>query len=135
MANGKKEIFDPVRHRYVACTPEEEVRQTYLHYLIHVLNVPPIAISVEKKIKYNQLNRRYDIVVFSKEQCLLIVECKSPDIVLSEDTLFQVATYNHVMQAKYIVLFNGKEELICKKENDTYIPCERLPMYEEVIND
>jgi len=75
---GKKEIFDPIRCRFVSCTPEEAVRQTYIRYLIDVLQVPQISISVEKKITYNNLTKRYDIVVFSKEKCLLVVECKAP---------------------------------------------------------
>lgn len=131
-ANGKKEIFDPVRRRYVICTPEEEVRQTYLLFLINVLNVPKIVISVEKEIRYNQLQRRYDIVVFSKGECLLIVECKAPTIKLSQETLYQIATYNAVLQAKYIVLFNGKQEMILGKSSNDYLPCERLPDYEKM---
>jgi hypothetical protein len=131
-ADGKKEIFDPVRRRYVVCTPEEEVRQTYLLYLMNVLNFPKIAISVEKEIRYNQLQRRYDIVVFSKGKCLLIVECKAPTVKLSQETLYQIATYNAVLQAKYIVLFNGKEEMILKKSSENYLPCERLPEYGEI---
>ena len=131
-ADGKKEIFDPIRRRYVACTPEEEVRQTYLFYLTNVLNVPKIALSVEKEILYNQLRRRYDIVLFSKGECLLIVECKAPSVELSEDALYQIAMYNATLQAKYIVLFNGKQECILKKSSDTYLPCEKLPMYGEM---
>ena len=130
-ANGKKEIFDPVRRRYVICTPEEEVRQTYLLYLINGLNVPNIAISVEKEIRYNQLSRRYDIVVFSKGECLLIVECKAPTVKLSRKTLYQIATYNAVLQAKYIVLFNGKQKMILKKSTESYLLCEELPKYED----
>lgn len=131
-ANGKKEIFDPIRRRYVACTPEEEVRQTYLLYLINILKVPKIAISVEKEILYNQLSRRYDIVVFSKGECLLMVECKAPSVKLSQDTLSQIATYNSVLQAKYIILFNGKEEMILKKFSENYLACDVLPMYGEM---
>ncbi|MDR1878444.1 MAG: type I restriction enzyme HsdR N-terminal domain-containing protein [Bacteroidales bacterium] len=131
ITEGKKEIFDPVRCRYIACTPEEIVRQTYLLYLIHQLHVPKIAVAVEKQIIYNHLVRRYDIVVFSKGKCLLIAECKAPSVELSEDTLSQIAAYNSVMQAKYIVLFNGRQELICKKTDNLYLPCEKLPVYSQ----
>jgi hypothetical protein len=132
VVNGRKEIFDTIRHTYVTCTPEEVVRQIYIHYLIHDLHVPPITISVEKKIIYHQLVRRYDIVVVSKEQCLLIVECKAPSIALSENIVYQIAAYNNVMQAKYIVLFNGKQEFICKKTNNQYLFCESLPVYDQM---
>jgi hypothetical protein len=130
--DGKKEIFDPVRRRFVSCTPEEAVRQTYIQYLIHTLQVPPITISVERKVLYNKLYRRYDIVVFSKATCLLIVECKAPSIELSNETLHQISIYNSHLQAKYIVLFNGKQEWIYKKTNDQYLWQEQLPTYREM---
>ncbi len=132
IVEGKKEIFDPVRRRFVSCTPEEIVRQTYIRYLINILNVPPIAISVEKKITYNNLSRRYDIVVFSKDKCLLIVECKSPTTKLSEMTLHQIGIYNSNLQAKYIILFNGEQELIYKRLDGQYILQKQLPLYKEM---
>ena len=129
---GKKQIFDPVRCRFVLCTTEEAVRQAYIHYLIDVLQVPTVAISVEKKITYNNLTKRYDIVVYSKEKCLLIVECKSIDIKLSELTLQQISIYNSHLQAKYIVLFNGIQEIIYKKINKEFVIQNQLPMYKEM---
>jgi hypothetical protein len=132
ITNGKKEIFDPIRCRFVLCTPEEAVRQTYIRYLMNVLQVPSVAISVEKKITYNNLTRRYDIVVFSKEKCLLVVECKSPTIKLSEITLQQIGVYNSHLQAKYIILFNGKQEIIYKKIDEKYVQEDKLPLYGEM---
>jgi hypothetical protein len=132
--NGKKEIFDPIRRQFVAYTPEEAVRQSYIHYLMNVLLIPSIAISVERKITYNKLSRRYDIVVFYRDVCLLIVECKAPSVELSEETLHQIGIYNSSLQAKFIVLFNGKQELIYKKINDQYIMQQHLPAYVEMIN-
>ena len=135
ITNGKKEIFDTIRCRFVLCTPEEAVRQTYIRYLMDVLQVPSVAISVEKKITYNNLTRRYDIVVFSKENCLLIVECKSPATKLSEITLQQISVYNSHLQAKYIILFNGKQEIIYKKIGEEYVAQNQLPMYVKMVND
>jgi len=129
---GKKEIFDPIRCRFVLCTPEEAVRQAYIRYLIDVLQVPSVAISVEKKITYNNLTKRYDIVVYSKEKCLLIIECKSPEIKLSELTLQQISLYNSHLQAKYIILFNGKQQIIYKKIAEQYILQNQLPRYREM---
>ena len=97
-----------------------------------VLQVPSVAISVEKKITYNNLTRRYDIVVFSKEKCLLVVECKSPTTKLSEITLQQISVYNSHLQAKYIILFNGKQEIIYKKIEEEYIFQNNLPVYREM---
>ena len=132
IVNGKKEVFDIVRKRYVACTQEELVRQVYIKYLVEVLEIPITNIAVEKKILINQQTRRFDIMVSIKEMCVMVVECKAPNIALSEDTLFQVATYNSILQAKYIVLFNGASQLICQKEAETYQLCEQLPCFSEM---
>ena len=120
MKNGKKELFDPVRRRYVACTPEEIVRQAYIKYLVEELNVPLANIAVEKKLIINRQTRRFDIVVSMKGRCAAVVECKAPTVALSENTLFQAAVYNSVLQADYIVLFNGENQLVCKREQGEY---------------
>ena len=132
MADGKKELFDPVRKRYVTCTPEELVRQAYIKYLTEVLEIPLANIAVEKKLIVNRQTRRFDIVVSVKGQCVAVVECKAPTVSLSEDTLFQAAAYNSVLQAKYIVLFNGENQLVCKKEAENYQLCGQLPCFLEL---
>jgi uncharacterized protein YbaR (Trm112 family) len=129
LSDGKKEIYDPVRRRYVACTPEELVRQAYIKYLLEVLEVPAGNIAVEKQLLVNRQRRRFDIVVYVKGQCAAVVECKAPTVVLSEDALFQAAAYNSVLQAVYIVLFNGESQLVCKKEAENYRICEDLPPF------
>ena len=131
ISDGKKELFDPVRRRFVACTPEEIVRQSYIKYLTEILNVPLANIAVEKKLIFNGQTRRFDIVVYVKERCAVVVECKAPTVALTEDALFQAAAYNSVLQADYIVLFNGESQLVCKKEQDRYLPCGQLPRFGE----
>jgi len=132
LVDSKKEVFDPVRKRYIACTQEEWVRQIYIKYLMEVLEIPIANIAVEKKVLINQQVRRFDIVVSIKGQCVVVVECKSPNIALSEDTLFQAATYNSVLSANYIVLFNGESQLVCKKEGEQYQLCEQIPHFSKL---
>ena len=129
LIGDKKELFDPVRKRYVACTPEEMVRQAYVKFFIEVLEIPIANIAVEKKLIVNSQTRRFDIVVSIKGLCMVVVECKAPTVVLSEEALFQVAAYNTVLQAKYIVLFNGENQFVCKKEDGKYQLCGYLPHY------
>lgn len=132
--DGKKQIFDPVRKMFVAMTPEEMVRQAYLKYLIQQLFVPSIAISVEKKVLYNTMSKRYDIVVVKPDGTILLaVECKAETIQISEATLMQMAMYNHELQAKYLVLFNGKTQIILQKVTNSYIPINELPIYKKMI--
>jgi len=132
IVEGKKEVFDPVRKRYVACTPEEMVRQAYIKYLIEILEIPIANIAVEKKLLVNRQTRRFDIVIYLKGECAVVVECKAATIDLSEDTLCQAAAYNSVLQAKYIVLFNGENQLICKKQEGKYQLCGELPHFTDL---
>ena len=115
-----KKLFDPVRRCYVTATPEERVRQAYIKYLVEELHVPISNIAVEKKLLVNRQVRRFDIVVSVKGRCAAVVECKAPSIPLSENVLFQAAAYNSVLKADYIVLFNGENQLICKREDKEY---------------
>ena len=133
ISNGKKEIYDPVRRRFVRETPEELVRQAYLCYLVEKLHFPKICLSVEKKVTYNTLTRRYDIVAYSRDaHALLLVECKSEQVELSGDTLYQAAMYNHELQAEYVVLTNGKEQVVCQRSNGSYRRTAMLPSYAQM---
>ena len=130
---GRREFFYPVRKRFVPLTPEEAVRQSYLRYLVEVLGFPLIAITVEKKVVYNGLTRRYDLVACRPDGgILLLVECKAESVPLSGDTLYQAAMYNHVLQADFVVLFNGKEQFVCHRTPEGYVPVEALPPYREI---
>lgn len=131
---GKREIFDPVRRRFVPLTPEEAVRQSYLRYLVDELGFPLIAITVEKKVVYNGMTRRYDIVACRPDgSILLLVECKAETVPLSGDTLYQAAMYNHVLQAEYVVLFNGRQQFVCRRTPEGYRPVASLPPYSEIV--
>ncbi|MBQ6667408.1 MAG: type I restriction enzyme HsdR N-terminal domain-containing protein [Bacteroidales bacterium] len=131
---GKREIFDPVRRRFVPLTPEETVRQSYLRYLVDELGFPLIAITVEKKVVYNGMTRRYDIVACRPDgSILLLVECKAETVPLSGDTLYQAAMYNHVLHAEYVVLFNGRQQFVCRRTPEGYRPVASLPPYSEIV--
>jgi len=130
---GRRELFDPVRKLFVPLTPEEAVRQSYLRYLVEELGFPLIALTVEKKVVYNGLTRRYDIVACRPDGgILLLVECKAETVPLSGDTLYQAAMYNHVLQADFVVLFNGKEQFVCHRTPEGYRQVPSLPPYSEI---
>ena len=134
--DGKIEIFDPVRRRFVKETPEELVRQAYLYYLVERLHFPKICLSVEKKVTYNTLTRRYDIVAYKPDAtALLLVECKAEHVKLSGDTLYQAAMYNHELQADYVVLTNGREQVVCQRSNGSYRRIAMLPSYAQILSD
>ncbi len=135
--NGKKEIYDVVRRIFVAFTKEEMVRQTYLKYLIEEIKIPIASISVEKQIIYNSIPKRYDIVVANPcdGSTLLIVECKAETITLNENALYQIAMYNSELNAKFLVLFNGKQQLVLIKRKNKYQIIDSLPMYVDMIKE
>ena len=131
---GKKEIYDTIRKRFVLLTQEEMVRQAYIAYLLQEVKVPEILISVEKKITYNTLSKRYDIVVANPNGTILIaVECKAESVNLNEDSLSQLALYNAELQAKYLVLFNGKQQIVFQKKDNSYTLISTLPSYEKML--
>jgi len=108
-------VFDVIRKKFVALTPEESVRQHWIHYLIHEAKYPRSLIAVEMKIIYNQLTKRCDLVVHEKSgKPFLIVECKSPDVRLTQKVFDQVARYNLTLRVKYLVVSNGSKHYGCE---------------------
>lgn len=103
-------IFDFVRRRYVALTPEEWVRQNLLVYLCEVMSYPKGLISVEKELKVNNLKRRYDIVVYNSDhQPWMLIECKEPGVPVTDQTLQQLLAYYQRLQCPYWMLSNGRQ--------------------------
>lgn len=105
---GKLWIFDVIRKKYVVLLPEEWVRQHFIHYLVTHRGYPRSLVKIEGGLSYNQLGKRSDIVVFSREgKPWMVVECKAPDIAMSDAVLFQASVYNKTLQARYLVVTNG----------------------------
>ena len=110
----KKYVFDRVRKKKVILTPEEWVRQSIINHLISNLNYPESLISSETFLKYNNLNKRSDILVKSRNGVdnYLLVECKSFKMKLNESHLSQVSVYNKVYLSKYIMITNGIDHFV-----------------------
>mgnify|MGYP000355230362 CR=1 FL=1 len=105
---GKVWIFDVIRKKYLVLTPEEWVRQHFVHYLINHLNYPKSLFRVERSLTYNTLQKRSDIVVHNRMgKPWLLIECKAPDIKLTQKAFNQVAVYNMTIGAQYVGVTNG----------------------------
>ena len=131
---GKTMVFDPLRKRYCALTPEEEVRQKALYLLVEHLGVPAGLLAVEYSIKVNGLDKRCDAVVFGKDgRPLMIVECKAASVKLSQSTLEQAVRYHSALQSKYLMLYNGQECYCFKSEEGKLTALDHLPMYSELL--
>ena len=112
-------IFDVIRKKYVVLTPEEWVRQHFVHYMTGMLGYPKALIRIERGLSYNTLLKRSDIVLYNRQGTpWLIVECKSPDQEINQQTLHQVSVYNTNIRALYVVLTNGIRNICCKVDHD-----------------
>jgi type I site-specific restriction endonuclease len=133
--DGKRDIFDPIRQKYVRLTPEEWVRQHFVQYLIQEHHVPRGLIAVEHGFKDRDMPRRADIVAFDRQgQPLLIAECKAPAVSVAQETFDQVARYNRVLRVPYLVVTNGHAHYACRIDfqGATYQFLDELPGYDEL---
>ena len=114
---NKRLIFDEIRKKFIILTPEEWVRQHVIHYLVKDKKYPASHLSVEKQLKLHDTVKRYDIVVYNRDGGIeLIVECKAPNIKISQDTFDQIARYNFVLRANLLMVTNGVEHYFCKMD-------------------
>lgn len=119
-AESKTQIFDPIRKKYLVLTPEEWVRQHFIQYLIHEKHYPASLIAVEIGLKYNSMQKRADIVVYDKQaKPYLMVECKAPEVQLSQDTFHQIAVYNMAFKVNFLIVTNGLEHYCCEMDYTT----------------
>lgn len=134
-ADGKVWIFDVIRKKFVVLTPEEWVRQHFIHYMTGELKYPRSLIRIEGGLMYNQLQKRSDILLFDREgNPWMLVECKEPGFKLSQLVVEQVAAYNATHRARYITVSNGLTHLCALtdwQQGETRL-LEAMPVYPEV---
>lgn len=128
------EIWDCLRKKYVRYTPEEHVRQSLIRYFIDHLGYPEGLMASEFTAVYNGMKKRCDVVVFNSElKPVLIIECKAPDVAVSEDTFFQLARYASSLGSRILVMSNGLQHfcaVIGSQGELTYL--ENIPAYKEI---
>ncbi len=106
-------VYDPIRRMWVLMLPEEEVRQHLIRWLIADRGISPLLISVEKEIRYRNMRRRFDLVIFDRNgHPWLLGECKAPTVPISQDTINQIARYNQVLGAPHLLVTNGRGLII-----------------------
>tara|TARA_B100000497_G_C7597442_1_gene359144 strand:- start:526 stop:981 length:456 start_codon:yes stop_codon:yes gene_type:complete len=125
-------IFDVIRKKFVVLQPEEWVRQNCIQFLINEKNFPVNLINVEKVVKINGLNKRYDIIAYNSDGSIfLIVECKAPEVKISQSAFDQIARYNLTLKASYLMVTNGLNHYFCTIEHNLgiYNFLKELPSY------
>lgn len=135
--SGSVTIWDPLRRKEVALTPEERVRQWFISVLRETSAVPVHLMNSEVEMHYGDSAKTYraDILIYGRDgHPLAVVECKRPDVKLSQAVLEQALRYDMVLGVKYFIITNGKETRVARRYAGTIAFCDHLPDYEEMIN-
>jgi type I site-specific restriction-modification system R (restriction) subunit len=133
--NNKRFIFDEVRKKFVVLTPEEWIRQNFIRYMHLEKNYPLSLTRVEMGVKVNNLSRRCDIVFHNRQgKPLVIVECKAPEVKITQETFEQIARYNLNLKTDYLFVTNGNVTMGCKMEYDKggFLFIESIPDYSDI---
>jgi hypothetical protein len=133
----RTQIFDAIRKKYIALTPEEWVRQNFIQYLINEKQFPASLIAIEMGLKYNQMQRRGDVVIYDKTgKPVVIVECKAPSVKITQDVFDQIARYNMVLRVKYLIVTSGLNHYCCSMDYEdlSYSFMQEIPTYDKIID-
>lgn len=129
-------VFDPLRGKYVALTPEEYVRQHFTAWITGPLGYPASLVSNEVAITLNNTRRRCDTVVYRSDGSpLMIVEYKAPTVAITQEVFDQIARYNMVLRSRFLVVSNGMRHYCCEMDydNNTYRFLQEIPKWDRAL--
>ncbi len=127
-------VFDPLRRKEVALTPEEQVRQWFIQVLLNNCSVPSHLMMSEAPLLFGAKKWRADIVVYDRSGApMAVVECKRPDVDIDKEVASQAMRYNMVLNVRWLMLTNGKRVLVFRKEGNEFKAMTSLPSYEEML--
>lgn len=134
--DGKLFIFDAIRKKFVHLSPEEWVRQHFVHLMMKRLGYPASLMRVESGLKYNDLNKRSDLLVYRNDlKPLVLVECKAPHVLLGAKVVEQIAAYNKVCQAPLIAITNGIKTYAVLRGtgSNVFKMIQEIPSYQQLL--
>jgi hypothetical protein len=128
------QIWCGSRKRWVSLSPEEWVRQHMIAYLTRELGYPESLISAEKELVVNGLKKRFDILCHDfRGFPLLLIECKSPDVLVTPEVFDQAARYNLALGAPFLCCSNGLNHFFCRVNSDaTFIWYQSIPGFGDI---
>lgn len=135
---AQPQIFDILRKKYIALTPEEWVRQHFVHFLVEHKGYPAALMANEIQLKVGEKTLRTDSVLYSRDlKPRMIIEYKAPHIPITQKVFDQISIYNMLLHVDYLVVSNGLQHYICKMDyNDKkYLFLEDIPDYEELLTE
>jgi hypothetical protein len=133
--DGKRTIFDFLRRKYVALTPEEWVRQHFTHYLVEHKGYPKGLLGNEIELRIGEKRLRCDSILYNKvAQPLMIIEYKAPTIQIQQKTFDQISAYNLLLHVDYLIVSNGLQHYCCRMDYDhqRYLFLRDIPEYENL---
>lgn len=134
--NGHQTIFDVLRRKYVALTPEEWVRQHFVHYLIGHKGYPQTLMANEIQLAIGNKKLRCDSVLYDRSlKPRMIIEYKAPTVNITQKVFDQITVYNMLLHVDYLVVSNGIKHYCCRMDydNQKYLFLEDIPDYQEII--
>lgn len=127
-------VWDPLRKKSVRLTPEEEVRQWFISVLHEGMKVPEHMMGSEVSLSWNGLDYRADLVVYDRQaHPLLVVECKRPEVELTQEVVDQAIRYNNALDVRYIVITNGLKTFMFERGSDGFVFVEKAPLWEDML--
>lgn len=133
--NGKNVIFDPLRQKYIALTPEEWVRQHFVHFLTDFKGYPKGLLANEIQLDLNGTKKRCDTVLFNKDlSAKMIIEYKAPNVEITQAVFDQITRYNMVLKVEYLIVSNGINHYCCRIDYSSmkYVFLPDIPVYSEL---
>ena len=131
MAEKRQTVWDPLRKKDVALTPEERVRQWFIGELHDLFSVPMHMMMSEVAIKLGKKDFRTDIMVYGRDaRPLMAVECKREDVTLDRSVLEQVLKYNLALEVKYLAITNGTHTFLFERQGDAFGVVRTVPDWE-----
>ena len=132
-SDGHRQVFDVLRRKYVALTPEEWVRQHFVHFLIDHKGYPKGLMANEVELRVGEKRLRCDTLLYNRAlQPLMIMEYKAPEICITQKVFDQVSAYNLLLHVDYLVVSNGRQHYCCRMdyEKRTYTFLQDIPDYD-----
>ncbi len=133
--DGKNTIWDIIRRKYVALTPEEWVRQHFVHFLVEHKGYPASLLANEVALTLNGTSRRCDTVLYDRTLSpRMIIEYKAPHIPITQKVFDQICRYNLVFRVDYLIVSNGLSHYCCRMDyaHQSYQFLQDVPSYGEL---
>jgi hypothetical protein len=131
--NGRRQIFDFLRRKWVALTPEEWVRQHFVHFLIEQKGYPKGLLANEVELRVGEKKLRCDSLLYDKAmQPQMIIEYKAPDVEITQQVFDQISVYNRLLHVDYLVISNGLQHFCCRMdyEKHSWALLPEIPSYD-----